>query len=569
MYLSVDINDLKYDNEEFVKSLDVQISKPTQSNKYFFKCNHKSYPDGISALSYSLDGSSEYGSITIEEVYNRINTKLKEWINIWNINKQNEAFTNFYSNNICNSQEEIIQFLCSTSIKEKNSSIEYYKRNITSLGNEPIRPNLIELPPKPVYNFDEEITFLNKLLFKKSSITKYQDLFNQRLSDWEHKSENIRIENEKIIESYEAEIKDFNTKSIEIQDKILKCEKDILNLRNIIDNYNQYSTEEIISVILKNLNFPFPFKNEINSEYSSENKSIVIEFLLPSPDDFYKFKSAFHKEFKTKDTELKFIQYKEKEFNDLYTNAILKSQLLIIHYVFWGTDSEDIDLITINGWVNHLDKSKGKYIDKCITSLSVTKEEFKGINLSLVEPNICFKSLRGISAHKLIEILPVAPINSISKSDNRFVQNKEVINQLNSGVNLTEMDWEDFEHLVRELFEKEFSINGGEVKITQASRDGGVDAIAFDPDPIRGGKIIIQAKRYNNVVGVSSVRDLYGTTLNEGANKGILVTTSSYGSDAYEFAKGKPLTLLNGSHLLSLLEKHGYNAHIKLKNKIT
>jgi restriction system protein len=115
------------------------------------------------------------------------------------------------------------------------------------------------------------------------------------------------------------------------------------------------------------------------------------------------------------------------------------------------------------------------------------------------------------------------------------------------------------------LFEKEFSINGGEVKVTQASRDGGVDAIAFDPDPIRGGKIIIQAKRYTNVVGVSAVRDLYGTVMNEGATKGILVTTSDYGSDSYMFAKDKPLTLLNGSNLLHLLLKHGQKAKIDIK----
>src|SRR5207237_3569804 len=114
------------------------------------------------------------------------------------------------------------------------------------------------------------------------------------------------------------------------------------------------------------------------------------------------------------------------------------------------------------------------------------------------------------------------------------------------------MDWEDFEHLIREVFAKEFNSNGGEVKVTQASRDGGVDAVAFDPDPIRGGKIVIQAKRYTNVVGVSAVRDLFGTVMNEGANKGILVTTSHYGSDAYDFAKGKPLTLLDGGNLLSL-----------------
>lgn len=50
------------------------------------------------------------------------------------------------------------------------------------------------------------------------------------------------------------------------------------------------------------------------------------------------------------------------------------------------------------------------------------------------------------------------------------------------------MDWEDFEHLIRELFEKEFSQSGGEVKVTRTSRDHGVDAVAFDPDPLRGGK---------------------------------------------------------------------------------
>jgi restriction system protein len=127
------------------------------------------------------------------------------------------------------------------------------------------------------------------------------------------------------------------------------------------------------------------------------------------------------------------------------------------------------------------------------------------------------------------------------------------------------MDWEDFEHLVREVFEQEFSKNGGEVKITRASRDGGVDAVAFAPDPIRGGKIVIQAKRYTATVGVSAVRDLYGTVMNEGANKGILVTTADYGPDALEFAKGKPLALLNGGNLLHLLERHGHRARIDIR----
>ena len=47
---------------------------------------------------------------------------------------------------------------------------------------------------------------------------------------------------------------------------------------------------------------------------------------------------------------------------------------------------------------------------------------------------------------------------------------------------------------------------------------------------------------------------MYGTILNEGANRAILVTTAKYGSDSYDFAKDKPITLLEGNELLGLLQ---------------
>lgn len=144
------------------------------------------------------------------------------------------------------------------------------------------------------------------------------------------------------------------------------------------------------------------------------------------------------------------------------------------------------------------------------------------------------------------------------------MESMEVAHRVREGTNLAAIGWEDFEHLIREIFEAEFKVAGGEVRVTRASRDWGVDAIAFDPDPIRGGKIVFQAKRYTNTVEVSAVRDLYGTVVNEGATKGILVTTSSFGPEAYAFAKDKPLTLLDGANLLHLLERHGRRAYIDL-----
>ena len=193
------------------------------------------------------------------------------------------------------------------------------------------------------------------------------------------------------------------------------------------------------------------------------------------------------------------------------------------------------------------------------------KEKFVEVNLERVDPKACFKSFNGVSAASLAGLAPIAPVMEFNTSDRRFIDGRKVSDDQAGLSNLASMSWDDFEHLVREVFGKEFETRGGEVKVTQSSSDGGVDAVAFDPDPISGGKIVIQAKRYTKTVGVSAVRDLYGTTLNEGASKGILVTTADYGPDAYKFAADKPISLLNGANLLYLLERHGMEAKIDLK----
>ena len=249
----------------------------------------------------------------------------------------------------------------------------------------------------------------------------------------------------------------------------------------------------------------------------------------------------------------------------MYDSLLYNVTLRPIYEIFNADLVNSIESIVFNGLVKGIDKSVGKEVTNCILSIQANKNEFRDINLSEVEPKACFKKLKGVSASKLYGLAPVAPILKIDREDARFIAAYGVADSLDESVNIAAMDWQDFEQLIRELFEKEFSENGGEVKVTQASRDGGVDAIAFDPDPLRGGKIVIQAKRYTNVVGVAFVRDLYGTVINEGASRGILVTTAEYGPDAYEFAKDKPITLLDGSNLLHLLYKHGHKAKIDLK----
>jgi restriction system protein len=325
---------------------------------------------------------------------------------------------------------------------------------------------------------------------------------------------------------------------------------------------NPDSIIEYCDMVLNNSVYPDGFPRNYELEYIPNTRILVIEYELPSQDDMPTLKEV---KYIASRNELKETYIAETQQAKMYDDAIYKITLRSIHEILEADAVDAIGAVSFNGWVNAINKATGKEENNCILSIQVRKDEFMNIDLRNIDPKICFKSLKGIASSKLSLLAPIQPVLQISRADKRFVESYNVVQSVDNTTNLAAMDWEDFEHMIREIFEKEFAINGGEVKVTQTSRDGGVDAVAFDPDPIRGGKIVIQAKRYTNTVGVSAVRDLYGTTMNEGATKGILVTTADFGPDAYEFAKGKPITLLNGSNLLHLLEKHGHHAKIDLK----
>ena len=314
---------------------------------------------------------------------------------------------------------------------------------------------------------------------------------------------------------------------------------------------------------LTSFSIPFDFTQEAEVEYRAEEKRLVVDYVLPNLDDVPSVKKVTYNK-----AEHKYVSafYADKYLKEKYESIVYQLVLRVAKAVFSiDRDSCLVDALIINGYLHTIDESTGNPITPCVLTVSINRDSFQQLNLDSVDPKSWFRSTKGVSAASISKITPVAPLVTLNTSDRRFVDGYAVEHTLSSEMNLAAMDWQDFENLIRELFEEEYGSNGSEVKITQASRDGGVDAVVFDPDPIRGGKIIIQAKRYTNVVGVSAVRDLYGTVVNEGAMKGILVTTSYFGNDAYEFAQNKPLTLLDGGKLLFLLEKHGHKARIDLK----
>ena len=100
----------------------------------------------------------------------------------------------------------------------------------------------------------------------------------------------------------------------------------------------------------------------------------------------------------------------------------------------------------------------------------------------------------------------------------------------------------EFELLVGALFKR----MGYSVTVTPASGDGGVDVIAERVQSGARALILIQCKLNRNKVKVQPVRELTGVVLKGHANKGILVTNSTFTAGAIREAGATPTIELIG-----------------------
>lgn len=393
--------------------------------------------------------------------------------------------------------------------------------------------------------------------------------FERDLAKFKREKQKVEFENKWLSEIYYPQKKRYDTAC----DKVMedwnqaksqweqKANREKARLEELTSQYGTNNPEAVVEYFRVQLNsVPLPFwcPREYDLQFDKDEGILLMDVRLPY---FRALDILKTRELKSGPVLVPLNQREMYEFTNQFP-------FLILLRLMWEVPQVDyrdrVGMVACNGYVIYDDPATGQRKRDIILTVAAKKEDLKNINLERIDPEACFRKLKGVAAAKISDLVPVQPLIRFNKEDSRFITAREVLGTLGD-TNLASMDWQDFEHLIRELFQKEFGGQGAEVKVTQASRDRGVDAIAFDPDPLRGGKFIIQAKRYTNTVDVSAVRDLYGTVVNEGANRGILVTTSNYGIDAYDFSKDKPITLLNGENLLHLLQKHGYYMRIDIK----
>ena len=358
------------------------------------------------------------------------------------------------------------------------------------------------------------------------------------------KFENIVQTRNEMLRVATAEVKDFNAQ-IDIFAEALK--------QGDVEAISRY-----FELLLRESNYPYDFANDYKSVYDGTSKHLVVDCGLPMLSDVVPAVEKY--KYNKSNDEISETKRLERAGRQLYAQIVAAISLRILNEIFGRDPYQLVDVITLNVFVETIDDSNGLKIKPYILSVRTSSDQFKRLNLASVDPVACLKGLAASISRSPSELAPVKPIVDINMVDPRFIQEQDILSSVDNRTNLMALTPSEFESLITNLFQR----MGLETKLTVPSRDGGVDCVAFDQRPILGGKVVIQAKRYKHTVGVSSIRDLFGTMMNEGASKGILVTTSGYGKASFEFANGKPIELITGANLLYLLHEHaGVDAKIE------
>jgi len=126
------------------------------------------------------------------------------------------------------------------------------------------------------------------------------------------------------------------------------------------------------------------------------------------------------------------------------------------------------------------------------------------------------------------------------EEEEKYFQKLKKLDQLQN------LSGSEFESLVAKIFRK----MGYKVMITPKTGDEGIDIDTIDP---QGEKVVIQCKRWQGTVSSKVVREFYGSLMHAKAEKGFLVTTGTFSTAAIAFAKGKPISLIDGKDFIDTM----------------
>nr|WP_288526297.1 restriction endonuclease [uncultured Romboutsia sp.] len=435
------------------------------------------------------------------------------------------------------------------------NNIDIYIKNLNNIINSKCREISIE---EFIKKDLQELKLPEELLVpytKPSELNIRKSNIIEKLFEGPKQKYNLYVKEEK--ERYEKEYNIYEENEANRKSKIeslikvheLQTNEIINTKKELYKNRDASIISSYKAELLNQIEYPVEFKRCINTGYCKDSNKLVIDYLLPDiqivPDKTgYEYK-------KTKD-EIKAITMSVKDRNSIYNQVVFSIALNSISNVFNQDIHNNIDTIVFNGYIKDIDSSTGQDINPYIISVMVDKNIFNSIDMSRIDKLKCLKqTMQGridIGSNLCFkEITPIAKCDYLNKS---------VISS--ESINLLEVDPFALESLVCTLFRN----MGYEVIETKKTNDGGIDCELYNNDPIMGGKVIGQVKRYKNNIDIPKLREFESVLRNSDAMKGIFISTSNFSSECEKFASENNISLINGSLLVDYFNRYGINSYI-------
>jgi restriction system protein len=308
------------------------------------------------------------------------------------------------------------------------------------------------------------------------------------------------------------------------------------------------SVVEYFAMVLGNSVYPDDFPQHFRLAYLPKQKHLLVEYHLP-PVEVIPIVKEYRYD-RVRD-DLTAIPRDQAEIRRRYVSVIAQVALRTIHEIVEADRGALIRQISLNGIVDTIDRRTGRFARPCLVTLHTDRETFAAIKLRRVDPVACLTYLHGeVSAapDELTGVRPAIDFDRDAESD--FTEEFNVLAEIDERPNLATMPDDAYERLLTELF----SAMGLRMGAVTRSLHG-LRWLATDPRPVFGGKVVIYATR-GQPAYAAAAHSLAGAVTAAGATKGILVALGGVEAEACEAVAGRPLELIDGPALVTLLAKY-------------
>jgi restriction system protein len=365
--------------------------------------------------------------------------------------------------------------------------------------------------------------------------------FEQARARWVEGEERRRQQLAARLRAYEESLRKY-------QAKMAAYNAEVDRFAAAVAGADPASVVEYFAMVLGNSVYPDDFPQHFRLAYLPKQKHLLVEYHLPPLEVIPVVKEYRYDRVRD---DLAALPRDEGEIRRRYVEVIARVTLRTVHEIVEADRGALVRQISFNGIVDTIDRRTGRFVRPCLVSVRTDRETFAAIKLRRVDPVACVKHLDGALSAEPDQLAQIAAKIDFDEDAGRdYTEEFNVLADIDERPNLVTLPDPAWERQLADLF----GVMG--LDMGPADRIGdGTRWHAVDPRPIFGGPVVLYATR-GEPAGAAAVHALAGSVTAAGATKGILVSLCGIEAAAYEALAGRPLELIDGPGLVTLLANH-------------